>query len=57
MPRLCGEQLRQSRGMHIALVDGHPDRDKQRFCHALAAAYAEGAKQSGHEVRLITIAD
>jgi len=43
--------------MHIVIVDGHPDRTKQRFCHALAAAYAEGAKQSGHDVRLIAIAD
>jgi len=43
--------------MHILIVDGHPDRSEQRFCHALAAAYAEGARQSGHEVRVITIAN
>jgi putative NADPH-quinone reductase len=42
--------------MHILIVDGHPDRSEERFCHALAAAYAEGARQSGHDVRGITIA-
>jgi putative NADPH-quinone reductase len=43
--------------MRILIVDGHPDRSEQRFCHALAAAYAEGARQSGHEVRTVIIAD
>jgi len=42
--------------MRILIVDGHPDRSEQRFCHALAAAYAEGARQSGHDVQVITIA-
>ena len=42
--------------MHILVVDGHPDRSEQRFCHALAAAYAEGARQSEHDVRVISIA-
>jgi putative NADPH-quinone reductase len=43
--------------MHIAIIDGHPDPSKERFCHALAAAYAAGATQSGHDVRILTIAD
>jgi len=43
--------------MHIMVVDGHPDRSEQRFCHALAAAYSEGARQAGHEVRIIAIAN
>jgi putative NADPH-quinone reductase len=43
--------------MHIMVVDGHPDRSGQRFCHALTAAYGEGARQAGHEVRVITIAN
>jgi putative NADPH-quinone reductase len=43
--------------MHVLIVDGHPDRSDRRFCHALATAYAEGAKQSGHDVRVITIAE
>jgi putative NADPH-quinone reductase len=41
--------------MHILIVDGHPDRTK-RFCHALTDAYAEGARQSGHAVRVVSIA-
>jgi len=43
--------------MRIAIIDGHPDRSKERFCHALAAAYAEGARQSSHDVRTLTIAE
>jgi len=50
----AAEARRQA--MHILIVDGHPDRNEQRFCHALAAAYAEGARQSGHDVRVIIIA-
>jgi putative NADPH-quinone reductase len=42
--------------MRVTVIDGHPDRDEQRFCHALAAAYAEGARQAGHAVRTIDIA-
>lgn len=41
---------------HIAIIDGHPDPDPARFCHALAAAYAEGAAQAGHAVERITLA-
>jgi len=43
--------------MHIAVIDGHPDPRRGRLCHALAAAYADGARQSGHDVRTITIAE
>jgi len=43
--------------MRITIIDGHPDPSKERFCHALAAAYADGATQAGHDVRLITLAD
>jgi putative NADPH-quinone reductase len=39
-----------------AVIDGHPDPDPVRFCHALAAAYAEGAAQAGHAVERITLA-
>jgi putative NADPH-quinone reductase len=42
---------------HIAVIDGHPDPDKERFCHALAAAYAEAAEAAGHTVRRITVAE
>jgi putative NADPH-quinone reductase len=39
----------------IAIIDAHPDADTARFIHALAAAYAEGASQGGHEVRRIDL--
>jgi putative NADPH-quinone reductase len=41
----------------IAVIDGHPDADKARYCHALAAAYAEAAEAAGHAVRRIAIAE
>lgn len=41
----------------IALIDGHPDPDPARFGHAVAEAYATGARQGGHEVRSIRLAD
>jgi putative NADPH-quinone reductase len=42
---------------NIAIVDGHPDPDRARFCHTLAAAYAEAAQSAGHTVRQITVAE
>lgn len=41
----------------IAVIDGHPDPDRGRFCHALADACAEGAAEAGHIVERISIAD
>jgi putative NADPH-quinone reductase len=41
----------------IAIIDGHPDRDKTRFIHALADAYADGAASAGHDVRRINVAE
>lgn len=40
----------------IVLIDGHPDPSPERFCHALARAYAEAARAAGHEVRCLTLA-
>jgi putative NADPH-quinone reductase len=40
----------------IALFDAHPDPDPARFVHALATAYADGAREVGHEVRPIMLA-
>lgn len=40
----------------ITIIDGHPDPDGARFCHALANAYAEGAAEVGHSVRRLTLA-
>lgn len=41
----------------IVIIQGHPDPDPSRFCRALAAAYAEGAEQAGHEIRRIEVAE
>ena len=40
----------------IALIDGHPDPQGARFGHALADAYATGAREGGHETRRIDVA-
>jgi putative NADPH-quinone reductase len=40
----------------IVIIDGHPDPRADRYCHALAQAYAEGAEAAGHSVRPITLA-
>ncbi|WP_366658454.1 NAD(P)H-dependent oxidoreductase [Fodinicurvata sp. EGI_FJ10296] len=40
----------------IALIDGHPDPDPARLCHALADAYAAGATEAGHTVHRVTLA-
>ena len=40
----------------IVIIDGHPDPDPARFCHAIAAAYAEAAADAGHHVRRIEVA-
>lgn len=39
----------------IVIVQGHPDPAPERFCRALAAAYEEGARAAGHEVRAIEV--
>lgn len=41
----------------ILVIDGHPDPDRARFCHALANAYLEGAQSTGKETRLVTLAE
>jgi putative NADPH-quinone reductase len=40
----------------IAVILGHPDPRAEHFCHALAEAYAHGAREGGHEVRVIDAA-
>ncbi len=39
----------------ILLIQGHPDASKPHLCHALAVAYAEGAKAGGFELRQIDV--
>lgn len=41
----------------VLIINGHPDPRPERFCHALAGAYAEGAAGAGHEVRQVRIGD
>lgn len=41
----------------ITIIDGHPDPDTARFCHALADAYGDGAVAAGHDVRQLTLAE
>jgi putative NADPH-quinone reductase len=40
---------------HILIIDGHPDSDPARFCHAIAGAYAEAAVAAGHNVSRIDV--
>ena len=40
----------------ILVLQGHPDAQARHLCHALAEAYAEGARAGGHEVRTIEVA-
>lgn len=35
----------------ILVINGHPDGRPERFCAALADAYADGATAAGHQVR------
>lgn len=42
--------------MNILLIQGHPDPATPHLCHALLDAYAEGARQAGHEVRTVQVA-
>mgnify|MGYP003581338328 CR=1 FL=1 len=44
-------------GSRILVIDGHPDPAPERFCHALAEAYVDGARSTGRETRLVGIAD
>lgn len=43
--------------MRIAIIQGHPDPDKNHLGHLLAAAYIVGAQSAGHETRTIMVAD
>lgn len=42
---------------NVLIIDGHPDPKDERFVHALAAAYSEGAEQARHAVQMIRVAD
>lgn len=40
----------------ILLIQGHPDPSPRHFGHALERAYAEGAAEGGHELRILHVA-
>lgn len=42
--------------MKIVIIQGHPDHSAKHYGHALAEAYADGARESGHEVEIIEVA-
>lgn len=42
---------------HILLIQGHPDGSALHLCHELAAAYATGAREAGHVVRWVNVAE
>lgn len=41
--------------MKILIIDGHPY--EKSFCRAIADSYLEGAKESGHTVKLLSLRD
>lgn len=41
----------------ILIIDGHPDPDPSRYGHELGTAYEEGAREVGHEVRRVRVAN
>lgn len=41
----------------ILIIDGHPDERAGRFVHACANAYADAAKEAGHEVKTIKVSE
>jgi putative NADPH-quinone reductase len=40
----------------ITVIQGHPDAGAGHYCHALAEAYARGAREGGHKVRVLDVA-
>jgi putative NADPH-quinone reductase len=48
--------IRDVRTKRIAIIQGHPDPNGRHFCHALAEAYAAGARDAGYAVDSIEVA-
>ncbi len=41
---------------NILIIQGHPDANKLHFCHAIASAYKNGARNSSYNVKKINVA-
>lgn len=41
----------------VLIIDGHPDATAERYLHALSAAYRDGARAGGHDVRGIVVSE
>jgi putative NADPH-quinone reductase len=41
----------------ILIIDGHPDPKGPHFVHELADFYRQGAKEGGHEVKVLRVGD
>ena len=41
----------------ICLIEGHPDTSEERFGHAIANAYAQAARDAGHELRTLRVGE
>ncbi len=41
---------------HVLIIQGHPDATKQHFCHAIASAYKNGARNRNCSVKTINVA-
>lgn len=39
----------------ILLIQGHPDSSRTHRCHTLAQAYADGAGEAGHTLRIVDV--
>ena len=53
----ASEQGSAAMSKRILILDGHPDPANERFVHALAAAYRDGAQERGYEVITLRAAD
>jgi putative NADPH-quinone reductase len=42
--------------VNILILNGHPDPASKGLCHAIADAYAEGAREAGHTVTRLDVA-
>jgi putative NADPH-quinone reductase len=51
----AGARRKTMSARRILIIQGHPDAPVPHLCHALAAAYAEGARNAGHDVRTVDV--